>query len=152
MKIRILKKGSRNQLVCIRDNGSTEISGLGPALPFHDIAHFVVEQQLGFQHGFYGNIAAGYTVLQLSDKNVISTLPPESLAAEILTRALQSVYGGAVTAEQYKELVQQEFAQWSLEFAIPGTHSLERMLSRYEELIRQWNSLENGQSLELEWS
>lgn len=151
MKIRVIKKGARNQLVCTRTDGSTEISDIGPTLPYHDIAHFVVESTLGFQKGFYGNIAAGFTVKQLSDKNVIRTLPAESMIAEILTRALQSVQSGAVSEDQFEELVQQEFQKWSIRFTVPVTETRKKMLWYYRDLLNQWNSLEDGQFLELEW-
>ena len=149
MKIRIVKKGTRNQLVCIRDNDSTEIADLGPTLPFHDIAHYVVERHLELREGFYGNIAKGYTVAQLSDKNVIRTLPTESLIAEIITRALQSVYSGAVTIEQFPELVHAEFEVWSIERKAPDIRTVEVMMTQYREFLQKWEMIPQGEHLEL---
>lgn len=61
MQIKILNKGNRNKLICERKDGTVEIADLGPNLPFHDIAHFIVERKLKLKKGFYGNIFYGYS-------------------------------------------------------------------------------------------
>lgn len=152
MTIRVVKKGNRNQLVCTRNDGSTDFTDLGPNLPFHDIAHYVAESHLNLQQGFYGNIAQGHSVQQLSDKHVIRTLPQEAMTAEIITRALQSLYGGSLTMEQFPELVAQEFTQWSIRFRVPDAKTLTAMLRHYAELIVQWETLPEGGFLELNWN
>jgi hypothetical protein len=152
MNIHVYKKGNRNRLVCTRSDGTTDITDLGPTLPFHDIAHYVVESQLGIKHGFYGNIAQGYTVKQLSDKTVIRSLPQESLIAEIITRALQSVFSGAVTMEQFPDMVRQEFRPWGIDCAVPDAHTVEAMIVRYKELLAHWELLPDGERLELDWN
>jgi hypothetical protein len=64
MNIKLIKKGSRSQLICTTKNGRVEKADLGPNIPFHDLAHFVVEQHLNLKHGFYGNIYNGFTIEQ----------------------------------------------------------------------------------------
>ncbi|MGZ3932813.1 MAG: hypothetical protein ACXVP0_16210, partial [Bacteroidia bacterium] len=122
----------------------------GPALPFHDLAHYVVENALKLQHGFYGNIANGYSVEQLSDKNIIKTLGPESWLAEIVTRALQSLASGACTQEQFISMVEAELAI----FSIGLKHGLKEgviadMLDRFNSVKQKWNDLPDGETLEL---
>ena len=152
MKIRIVNKGNRNQLICKRHDETTEMANLGPDLPFHDIAHFVVEQQLNLQQGFYGNINSGYTVLQLSDKEIIKTLPVESAVSEIVTRALQSLSAGACSISQFKDLITEEFSIWSISYPITlNEEEIRQLLTTYQNLVDQWKQLKEGGSLDLEF-
>ena len=151
MQIRIVNKGNRNQLICKRHDKTTEIANLGPDLPFHDIAHFVVEQQLNLQQGFYGNINSGYTVMQLSDKEIIKTLPVESAVSEIVTRALQSLSTGACSVSQFKDLINEEFSIWSISYPITlYEEEIRQLLTTYQNLLDQWKQLKEGGSLNLE--
>ena len=78
MLIKITKKSGRNQLTCIRDDGSYTSANLGPNLPLHDMAHFVAEQTFKIENGFYGLIEKGYSIQQLSDPTIIKGLGFES--------------------------------------------------------------------------
>lgn len=73
MIIRFTKKEHRCQLTYQRHDGEMLVADLGPDLPGHDLAHFVIEQKLGMRTGFYGNLYAGYTMAQLGDKEVFSS-------------------------------------------------------------------------------
>lgn len=149
MIIRIKKQQERNRLICIREDGSIEQENLGPSLPFHDIAHYVVEKHLLLEKGFYGNIAAGYSVQELSDKEVIRTLGPESLISEVATRALQSLRSGACTIEQFAELVESELFVFGLRPAFDLNPKLVKLiLKEYMELLSKWNKLKDGEQME----
>jgi hypothetical protein len=150
MLIRILNKGNRNQLICERRDGGVEIADLGPKLPFHDIAHFIVERQLKLTRGFYGNIYKGYSIKLLSDKNTIRTLPLQSAVAEITTRALQSLGAGACTMEQFTELINEEFELYSINFSLDlDKKKISQMLLDYKKIVSQWEQLKVGEGLEL---
>lgn len=102
--------------------------------------------------GFYGNINDGYSVDQLSDKTIIQTLPVESTVSEIITRALQSLAGGACTISQVEELVQQEFQVLHIDYPLTlDEGKITSMLEEYTMLIDQWKNLREGESLELEF-
>jgi hypothetical protein len=151
MKIRILNRGSRNQLIAERKGGGVEIADLGPKLPFHDIAHFVVERQLKLRNGFYGNIYDGFSVQQLSDKEIIRTLPLQSAVAEIVTRALQSLSVGACTMEQFMQLIGEEFGLYGIGYPLDLDHrAIHEMLSAYQGIVSQWDELKEGEGLELQ--
>ena len=96
MRINITRKGTRNQLACFRQDGSSATADLGPNLPHHDLAHYVVERRFGLQDGFFAQIARGLTPQQLSDKLVIQSLGPGPYRAEILARALGSLSTGVL--------------------------------------------------------
>lgn len=148
MEIKITKKNNRNLLTCVRPNGVIMQSNLGPKLPFHDIAHFVVENTLNLSCGFYGNILKGYSVEQLSDKKIIKTLPPQSWYAEITTRALQSLSSGACTIQQFPSLIETELQQFSINYNQNlNEEIISNMLNQYQQLIQEWHSLTEGQTL-----
>jgi hypothetical protein len=150
MKIRIINKGNRNQLVCEKKDGGFEVADLGPNLPFHDIAHFIVESQLKLRAGFYGNIFRGYTIKQLSDKEIIKTLPLESAVAEVVTGALQPLSSGACTPEQFMVMINEEFELYSIDFPLNLDQvTINQMLLAYRNILSQWHQLKEGESLEL---
>ena len=152
MKITLTKKKDRNQLVCHRADGTTEISNIGPSLPHHDLAHFVVERHLGLTGGFFGNVARGYSMVELADKEVIQSLGAESWIAEIITRALGSLSTGACTPEQFSELVNTELALMSIpEVADLTANVATDMLSQFNELHAQYRALGEGATMELEF-
>jgi hypothetical protein len=111
MEVRLTKNERRHKLTCLRSDGSQTTANLGPGLPYHDLAHFVVEERFRIQRGFFGNIAAGYSIESLSDKDVIMTLGSESWTAEVLARAVGSLATGACSAEQFSVLVNEELNQ-----------------------------------------
>lgn len=153
MKIRLHKKSGRNQIICCRPDGTTDISDIGPNLPFHDIAHYIVESELGLKNGFYGNISQGYSVAQLSDKKIIKTLPVESTVAEIVTRALQSLHTGACDPVQFYELINSECSVWNIRYPLSlDNEQLNKMLTKYRGHIEKWNELGEGEYLELNWA
>jgi len=62
MDIKIVKLDARRwESVATRDDGvSLRVPGYGPATPLpHDLAHFVVETELGVRTGFWGSVASG---------------------------------------------------------------------------------------------
>lgn len=151
MKITITKKEHRNRLECVRDDATSMVAELGPGLPHHDLAHYVVERKLGLARGFFGRIAEGYTVAQLSDKNVIRTLGAQSLIAEVVARALQSLSNGACTPDQFAELINTELAQWRISALTIDPAAVAAMSDEFQRLLGRYFALENGQSLELQF-
>jgi hypothetical protein len=62
MDIKVEKLDARRlQSVVIRDDRVTlRVPGFGPSAPLpHDLAHYVVEKELGLRRGFWGSVADG---------------------------------------------------------------------------------------------
>ena len=137
---------------CIREDGSFTSADLGPALPFHDIAHFVAEQTFKIENGFYGLISKGYSIDELSDPVVIKKLGFESWLAEILTRGLQTLLSGACTLEQFSWQVTSEIHAMD-EKHVPDLNEkiVGEMFQHYKSLIEKWDSLADGETLELHY-
>ncbi|MBX2822807.1 MAG: hypothetical protein KTR29_24125 [Rhodothermaceae bacterium] len=153
MRITFTKKNSRTQLACQRADGSAVIASLGPQTPYHDLGHFVVERKLRIKKGFFGYVEEGYSIEDLSKKEVILTLDAEAWQSEILTRALGSLATGACTIEQFPDLVNSELKQ----FNWPTVNSLtseciEEMYHEFKQLILKFNQLDEGESMALDFS
>jgi len=146
MKIIITKGKNRNILTCKRENGTLTSTNLGPDIPNHDIAHYVVEKQFKLENGFYGKIKSGMTIEELSDKEIIKQLDSETWLSEIMARNLQSIGSGAATTEQFIELIHWE-AQNIKGIQVPHMNltDIEKMKTDFDQLCDDWSMVpENG--------
>lgn len=148
MRIRITKEHGGHRLICQRRNGTHTQSPIGPGLPAHDLAHFVVENELHLTQGFFGLIDEGYSIAQLGDKEVIRTLPGEALLAEVITRTLQGLGNGAVAQGDFLAAVEAETGQRVNGLTLEAVH---RMLGAYTLLLNAWEQVADGAALELRW-
>ncbi len=152
MEIRIEKKGQRSRLVCIRADGSFTQADLGPGLPYHDLAHYVSERLMGLKGGFFGLIAQGRSIEELSDKNVIPTLGPQAIIAEVVARATGSMITGACPPEHYQELILAELTSEQQGFILFSNKNIGRkILNEYNYIIKKYNNLPDETYLSLEW-
>jgi hypothetical protein len=148
MRIRFTRTHGGNRLTCTRRDGSFTQGDVGPSLPAHDLAHYVVEQELRLDQGFFGLIAEGRTITELGDRTVIRTLPREALVAEVVTRTLQGLHNGAVAQSDFITAVEAELGQRpkGLDEA-----AIDRMHAAYITFLNAWESVAEGASLELRW-
>jgi hypothetical protein len=150
MLIKILKGEKRHKMICERADKTVEIVDLGPVLPFHDIAHFVVEKGLNIKQGFYGNIESGYSFEALNDKVIIKTLPTESMASEIITRTFQTLTIGASSIEQFDDMILEEFRIYNIDYPITwDSLKIQNLLEEYQTILSDWHELKEGEILEL---
>lgn len=151
MRITITRNGERFALRCRRADGSSTASDVGPGLPHHDLAHFVVETELGLKQGFFGNIALGRSISELGEKEVILSLPKESLKAEVLARAMGSLATGACRVDQFEELVNLELRQWNVPEIEVDVARVEAMQGRFAGLLDRLSKTRDGEAMELEF-
>jgi hypothetical protein len=153
LAVKFTKKHARTVLSCRRPDGSTTSADLGPLLPYHDLAHYVVESTLELQRGFFGNVSAGFAIASLGDKQTIRTLGSDSLIAEVLARALTSLQTGACNKEEFAELVNAELAQFKIA-AVAGLspETVEQMSNELRRLTSQFEALAPGDSMVLEFT
>lgn len=139
-------------MLCRRADGSFTAADVGPGLPGHDFAHFIVERDLPLATGFFINVSRGYSLQQLADAATIRSLGPEPYVSEVLARALGELATGACTCEQFPQRVALELGQMGL--AVPEGVSAEsavRMLAELETLMSRFGQLRPGDSMELEF-
>ncbi|MEL6276402.1 MAG: hypothetical protein AAFU03_14980, partial [Bacteroidota bacterium] len=136
-----LKKGAlRHQLLCRRVDGTITRASTNDTLPLHDLAHYVVEKHLGLKNGFYGGIAKGFSIEELSDKEVIKTLPTEAMVAEVLTRNLQGLATPEGKVEDFLELVRWEGEVLDLPMPNIPPEYVHEMGRQLKELAEQWKN------------
>ena len=151
MKIEIRKFASKpNVLICTREDGSMTWKSYGNQsnfFPYHDLTHYVVETELGFREGFYGMIASGRTV----DETGVA-VPDEGQFAESLVGVLSTSWSNdAMTFEEVKETVDQRLAGIGLPTMKLSKVQLSIIRARYAELFFQWQELDDGESLRLDF-
>ena len=147
MEIIITKGKNRNILTCKRTDGSLTTENLGPDIPNHDIAHYVVETKFNMNNGFYGKLKSGMSISELSNKDIIKDLDSDTWLSEIMARNLQSISTGAAKVEQYIELVNWE-AENIKGIKIPKMNltDIKEMKKTFDFLCEKWNLIsENGQ-------
>jgi hypothetical protein len=153
MEVLITKRERRNELTCVRIDCSQTRANLGPGLPYHDLAHYVAERHFNLRSGFFGNIASGYSLQALSDKEIIKTLGAESWVAEALAGALGSLATGACSFEQFPDLVTQGLEARGIR-APEGLSAAaaEKLLAEFKELVARYDALKNGETLKLHFA
>jgi hypothetical protein len=140
-------------MVCRRADGTFTSADLGPNLPGHDFAHFIVERTLGLPTGFFINIANGSSIQQLSEAATIRALGSEPYVAEILARALGSLATGACKVEQFRDLVGAELDKMRLRMpAGVNAKSVTRMLEELQSMMERFRELAPGESMDLQFS
>jgi hypothetical protein len=102
----------------------------GRDLP-HDLAHFVVEETLGLQWGFWGLVAKGATFKSVRGRR--RTQPG---------RELIRAHRAALNAAEH--LVNAHVSAWRKGASTPAAHALDAMLAR-------WRALPVGEDLRLDW-
>ena len=150
MEIRITKGKNRNTLTCKRTDGSLTSENLGPNLPNHDIAHYVVETKYNMTNGFYGKLKSGMSIAELSDKNIIKNLDSDVWLSEIMARNLQSISSGGSTIEQYIELINWETKNMK-GIKVPNMTltDIQEMKNTFDYLCKKWGLVAENKHLKL---
>ncbi len=97
-------------LRCVRDDGSEtwqkQEGNHASFFPLHDLTHYAVETELGFNRGFYGLIAAGWEIADTTGKAARGPLPDEAIEVEYIVSSLGSERAGdaVCTAEEFNHL------------------------------------------------
>lgn len=139
-------------MVITHSDGVEIVNDLGPNLPFHDLAHYVVESNLEYDDGLFGNLAKGYSIPDLSSKEVIKILPEQIMISEVASRALSGIVTGSVRLDQFNLIVQEELDDMDSDYSFSiSTIVIEKMVRDYEGLIKEWQKLPTGGSLEFRW-
>ncbi len=156
MRIRLTKLDDRRHALEIeRDDRSRERVELETRSSLHhDLTHFAVEQAAGMQHGFFGSLAAGKTLAELSGSGPAA---PEYTGAMLaIERAVAVLQGMAKSDEPpgvvYERIVALLAAQeasppaWFTRALVADVHE------RLRRLLGQWKATPYGKTMELPWT
>jgi hypothetical protein len=169
MKLTVTRLGDGNYETLIkRDDGVTfRLAGVGRkfALP-HDLAHFVVEQSLRLDRGFWGSVADGAVFGLMThvegrrkpraaerSKIVMKANAPNLSEVEVMvgifSDAFEQDHGNKAVAI-HARILRYQAAQGQRTRTF--NHALiEKAVSTWQTMMSQWNELPVGGKLELVW-
>jgi hypothetical protein len=132
----------RHVLSIHRDDGTSESVELETrSFLLHDLVHYAVEAEAGITDGFWGLLANGTTLAQLSERTMATPLSPGIVLAEKLVGPMQSVWNGRLDPALYEEhtrgLVADDF--------------VERVRARLRRLSGHWRGTPVRAEMEIEW-
>ena len=147
-------------LKCIRSDGSSTWTKIQPAIEFHDLAHYVVETELGFAKAFYGLVASGYNIEdfelpreQRPEALLPANLPAEALQTEHIVNLLQVHLNHTDKEMDFMETLRNILKEHEIEFPKKlDARSLQSIQLRLNGLLLSWKQLEPGDSLQLNFS
>ena len=143
-------------LRCVRADGSAtwqrQDNNRAAFFPLHDLTHYAVETELGFDRGFYGLIADGWEIADTTGKGARGPLPDEAIEVEYIVGLLSAERSGdsACAAEEFNYLAAAFAKIRGRPEPRPLTDAeLTRVRSRIDELFTRWSALPPGATLEL---
>ena len=139
------------------DGTTTWQKRAGPTAEFfavHDLTHYAVETELGFERAFYGLVAEGWALTDFGTPWPRGPLPPQALPAEVIVGCFDAARaaGERLTADACNTSTASYFANAGLPPPVSVTdEALDRIRARLSELVWRWQALTPGETLELEW-
>lgn len=128
---------------------------VGPFFALHDLTHYAVETTLGFAHAFYGLVSDGWNLTDFGAPWPRGPLPPEAGTAELIVGFLDTerASGTRWTADEFNDKTRLYYEQHGVRGECRLTNEqLERIRKRRSELFAQWEAVEPGSALELEFT
>lgn len=148
VQIEIVKRADGGGVLrCIRPDGSVvwqKQSRHAAHFALHDLTHYAVETVLGFQRGFFGLIAEGWTFDDVTGKGSRGRVPKEATEVERIV----GLFDGERSVG----------TEWSVhEFNQDATRELKedeirRIRDLRTELFGKWAAVPAGQALALEFA
>lgn len=90
-----------HRFAVVRDDGSVDAAQLETrSLLVHDLTHYAVEKTLGMRDAFYGRLAQGVTLAELSDTSAPWPDGTELALAETIVGPMQSFLAGRLARER----------------------------------------------------
>lgn len=117
---------------------------------YHDLTHFAVETTLGYQRGFYGLIAEGFDVNDLS-----APLPGDQDAVEVVVGFLdrEQAMGEQWSASQFNENAALHYSVRGLSNPpVLDDATLTKMREHARALQQRWTDVREGESMVLSFT
>lgn len=114
----------------------------------HDVAHFIIENELGIQGGIFGQMAMGGIIRPVEQNARIQRKAKKKREAIFKANEDDALFSEhAVWAAQ---------SRWEKQEIIPATKipqpDLDRVIAKFEEFANEWSKLPIGGSITLEWN
>ena len=145
-------KHKPDTLTCIRDDGSITWTHLHRGFVHHDFAHYVVETTLGFENAFFGLVAKGHDIPDFSEPKAKRPfeIPKEAIDTEPIVALLQADFPNTPNVQDANANgIFQEHSE-TLPVSITD-EQLEVMQQKLQTLLKQWQDLQPGESMTLQF-
>lgn len=153
MLIRFSRPKGTPVLTCVRGDGSSTYSksAHGDFFGPHDLMHYAVETTLGLREGFFGLIAAGWTIEQFAERGAAARLPAEALLAEQIVNLLlqEATFGPAGDAEALNDMLRRVVGP-QVRAVTDG--ELATIRERFAKSLAEFRALGPGETLDREFT
>lgn len=165
MEIRIIKGQGSDRIEGRRMDGSSFSSTLPHKGPVpHDLVHFVVEGELGFDRGFWGMVAVGNDPEQIADiakaaghaSAKRAGTPRESIVqaiqAERIVESFEAeLWSSGSSNDAVRDMARAGCEQSLVQLPALDDNSMDRIRRELAALSGIWEGLAIGEALTLEW-
>lgn len=114
----------------------------------HDVAHFIVENELGIEGGIFGQMAMG-GIIRPAERNARIQRKAKRKREAIF----KANHDDALFSEHAVWAAQ---SRWEKQEIIPSTKisppDLDRVIAKFEEFAAEWSRLPVGGSITLDWN
>lgn len=154
MTLKFTKHQGKNHVIhYIRDNGTTIWAHSDDFFILHDLSHYVIEKVLGYKTAFYGIINGGATPTDFEDseKKKSITMTHETYNAESMANLfLLEISQG--NFDDFNMVQQQSLYSINNQYLSENLtdEQIHSIRSYLRSLIKEWNLLPAGHSIELE--
>ena len=113
----------------------------------HDVAHFIVENELGIEGGIFGQMAMG---------GIIRPVERDARIQRKAKRKRETIFKANKNDARFSEhAVWAAQSRWEKQEIIADTKisqpDLDRIIAKFEEFANEWSKLPVGGSITLEW-
>lgn len=165
MDITITKELTCDYIKVVRENGTVAVTDFPKKgnLP-HDAVHFYVEQQLGYQHAFWGLVSQGISPLDIrhiskegGHASAKRATPPtkditELLQAERIVECVEAnMWSNWSNNNAFHDVLVAGCAQSKIPPPTISDHDLQAIKQQLQEFALWWTALTIGESLKLRW-
>jgi hypothetical protein len=122
--------------------------------PFHDLTHYAVESVLRLGDGFFGLLAAGWSIEETQGKSARGPLPTNAFFVEAVVGTFDTERASMRrwTAAEFNDSLATHMTSVGRTVPLELTEEdLGRIRTRRAELFQQWDTLGEGDSLSLPW-
>jgi len=154
MQLQFVKVNPKEyQLICTREDGRTtvillEMSGYLK----HDLMHYVVEKLANLQNSFFGSIASGTNLDQVTPQAMKGSsyiFDNEARVTEVVVAILQGQNNEADFSDILKSIKDYLIVQDLLVPDFLSEDFCRQAVATHQDLMRRWNNLRIGSKLEL---
>ncbi len=165
MQILVTKGQRADRIEAKRGDGSIareEVPHKGPVA--HDLVHFAVETELGFDNGFWGMVAAGHEpqdIVEIAKAAGHASAKRADVPAPHFVQAIQverivecfeaELWSAGTDNESLRAMARSGCDQSRVDCPQLGDEAIDRVRCRLRTLAGQWAELTIGETLALDW-